>query len=113
MNDVEKKIYVILLRYKYKLALLIAFYFVVQFFARLPYLNLIFSKDIIIMILSIFTIVIFEINTKKVMFLGILVLIISFFAEVIGRRELAEFLGNEIYIIFLIGVLKGIMQLEN
>lgn len=95
-------------RYKIILLLMTAVFF--GNISRLPYLNLIFTKDVSSLIIVVIGLVIFNIKTKSIFLIGILLFLPTFLLQLIGKIVIAEFLANCIYIIFVVGVIKGIKE---
>lgn len=110
MNNIEKKSlgWVINNRYKIILLLIAAVFF--GNISKLPYLNLIFTKDTSFLIIIVVSLAIFNVKVKNIFIVGILLFLPTFLLQLIGKTAVAEFIANCIYTIFIVGVIKGIKE---
>jgi len=97
---------------RHKIVLLLIATVIFGNISRLPYLNLIFTKDISSLIIIVFSLIIFKIRIKSIFIIGILLFLPTFLLELIGKMEMAEFIANCVYTIFAVGVVKGVAELK-
>lgn len=110
MEKIEKRLINWTINNRYKIILLLI---AAAFFAnisKLPYLNLIFTKDISSLIIIVISLAIFDVKIKNMFLIGILLFLPTFLLQLIGKTVTAEFFANCIYIIFVVGVIKGIKE---
>ena len=112
-QETEKKILDWIVSKRYRIALLVLLGFVIANLTRIPYINLFLTKETSFLILLVLTLAIAEVNTRRVFNLGIFLFLPEFLFQIAGRVEIAEFLGNVIYSVFLLGVIKGVVGLKN
>lgn len=91
-------------KYKIFLSFIVSMIFVIA--GYLPYLNLIFSQNLIIVIICFIIVTIFDNRFKSIVFLAIVLFVISMLMFLIGRQEVAEQLGVIIYMILFARVVK-------
>ncbi len=107
----EKRLYIWIFDHRFKIAFILLLYFFLSSVSRLPYLNLFFTSDMISIILLVLSILVFNIKISNIYKIGIFLFIPAFLFYILDRVSLVEFIGNCIYAIFLIGVIKGITNL--
>ena len=72
----------------------------------IPYINIVFSRTLVIFLLFFLGLIIFEISARRIIVLGLLLFVPSLFLLLLGELEKAELLVNYIYGIFILGTLK-------
>lgn len=76
---------------------------------NLPYFNLFLKPGFIFVLVLSLIIFILDINTKLIILLLILSFIPCPFFVLIGEPELAEYVGNFIYSIFIVTIIKSLL----
>ena len=110
IENFEKRLLSWMINSRYKIILLLIATVFFGNISRLPYLNLIFTRDISFLIITVISLIIFRIKIIHIFMIGILLLLPTFLLQIIGKTALAEFIANCIYIIFLVGVIKAIIK---
>lgn len=84
--------------------LVLSLFFVIL--SKLPYVNLFFSKWLALYLMIVFLLIIFNIETKSIVILGVILVIIALILELMGEHEIGEMVGNYIYGIIPIMIIK-------
>jgi len=104
-SSIEKKAIDFILLNRFKIYLLVVVAFILRFISSLPYLNLIITNFITILILVIFSMYIFKPYIKRFLFISVILFPLMFLFTFLQRDEVAEMLGNLEYAILLVGVI--------
>ncbi len=83
-----------------------------RLFSAVPYLNLIISPEYVYYLMVIAGILIFNIKVSGLIISAIFLFIVSFGFFAMGTVEIAESVGNFIYVILFFGALKAIFAYE-
>lgn len=95
---------------RYRLIAFLAIIVFLIFLSFAPYFNLILTKTFLAFLVFSVASFIFNIESSKLIFLGILLLLPAFLFYFFEEFNTAEMIGNFIYGIFLLGTLKGILS---
>jgi len=76
-----------------------------------PYFNLLLTKELLIFLLFILGLIIF-VSMRKLIFIAIALLILALPLILIKEYESAEVLGNFVYGVLLIGIIKAILDIN-
>lgn len=112
LSEIEKKLYHLIVSKRHKIVLVVVSGFLIWGASALPYFNLFLNKELAFYLILIFLLIIFNLNIKSLFIFNTVLLIPTFFFQMINRVETAEFLANGIYFIFVAGVLKGIISVS-
>lgn len=108
LGQSERKFYIWLVSNRYKILLILIVAFITSVIQRLAYFSIVFKTEFAILILTILISVVFNIASRDIVKVGLVLLLPAFFLQILDKSATAEFVGNIIYTLFLIGVFKGI-----
>lgn len=74
--------------------------------SRLPYLNLVFTTDLVIFLISVSFFIVFQINWRIILYFCFGLFFISYFFDILGLLQLSELLGDYIYGYLALVVIK-------
>lgn len=111
IENLERQIYDLVTTNRYKIVFVILFSSVVILFSLLPYINLYLSREMVPMIILVVILGVFNINTHDTIFLGLGLFMLAFLLYLINKMELVETIGNYIFAILLISILREIIHL--
>lgn len=110
LSEIEKKIISLITTNRYRILAFILAFGMLNLLPALPYLNLFISRSLIIFLIFLFFVVIFNLDTKIILFILFSFLLLSLGLYLIGDAEAAELLGNYIYGFLFAGTILYIMQ---
>lgn len=98
---------------RFRLVILLGAVFFLLNVSHLPYLNLVFTKEVGLMLIVFICLMLFKVNSTKVFKFAIFLFLFAFLAELFKKADLVERFGDLIYIILLAGVITGLMRYGN
>lgn len=106
----SKKTEKITSKYQGRLLLLMIIFLIMTILANLPYLNLILTVSNTIWIMIIISFFLFSISIKNLLLATFGLLILAFISVILGNKNVAEVLGNSVYLIIAIFFLFSIVE---
>lgn len=100
--SLSKKIEKITSKYQGRLLLLMVIFLIMTILANLPYLNLILTVSNTIWMMIIISFFLFSISIKNLLLATLGLLILAFISVMLGNKNVAEVLGNSVYLIIAI-----------
>ena len=97
-------------RNEFRLLVILATYVFLQFLAGLPYLNVVFSKTVIFLMLFLMTIRLFKFGQLEFAKLAVITLVVVIVATLFNLPVLAETLGNFIYLLISLWLGYGLVD---
>ena len=97
-------------RNEFRLLVILATYVFLQFLAGLPYLNVVFSKTVIFLILFLMTIRLFKFGQLEFAKLAAVALVVIVSATLLNLPVLAESLGNFLYLLISLWLVFGLVE---
>lgn len=80
--------------------------------SSIPYVNLVFSRTLIIFLLFFLGLIIFNVSKRNLIFIAIVFFILALPFVLTREYESAEALGNLIYGVLLVGVIKAALDIN-
>lgn len=80
--------------------------------SSIPYVNLVFSRTLIIFLLFFLGLIIFNVSKRNLIFIAIVFFILALPFVLTREYESAEALGNLIYGVLLIGIIKAVLDID-
>ena len=108
--SLSKKIEKITSKYQGRLLLLMLIFLIMTILANLPYLNLVLTISNTIWIMIVIALFLFNISIRSLLLTALVFLILAFISVILGNKNVAEVLGNSVYLIILIVFLFSIVQ---
>lgn len=108
IEELEKIFYKKVISNRYRLILMIVVTLILANVSHIPYLNLFLTKEISLLIFIFIGLLVFNLKSSIVFQVGIFLFLPAFLFQIVGKPEIAEMIGNLIYIVFLVGIFKGL-----
>ncbi|MEK7450810.1 MAG: hypothetical protein AAB662_02635 [Patescibacteria group bacterium] len=108
--SLSKKIEKITSKYQGRLLLLMLIFLIMTILANLPYLNLVLTISNTIWIMIVIALFLFNISIRSLLLTALVFLILAFISVILGNKNVAEVLGNSVYLIILIVFLFSIVE---
>ena len=100
----EKSFYKWIVDHRYRVMLVMVLAIIFMNISNLPYLNLVFNKDINILILVVVAILMFNLRVYDLFKMGAVLLLSAFMFQVIRKVQTAELLANCAFAVFVVGL---------
>lgn len=108
--SLSKKTEKITSKYQGRLLLLMVIFLIMTILANLPYFNLILTVSNTISIMIIISFFLFSISIKNLLLATLGLLILAFISVILRNKNVAEVLGNSVYLIIAIFFLFSIVE---
>ena len=111
--EFEKKLYTWLVSERHKIIVLVLVILFMWMLTFIPYLNLLINMSFIIVIATMLSLILFKVNSNRIILLAILLFLPSLIAVLLREYNMAEVIGNYIYGFLLLGSILSILKPKN
>ncbi|QQG47086.1 MAG: hypothetical protein HY044_03010 [Candidatus Woesebacteria bacterium] len=109
-DQIEIAIYRWIIRKRVKIILSLIAIAIIYLFSILPYFNILISKEMVYLIITIIVILIFGLKSQTIFKITVLLLFLTFFLVFIKRDYLAELVGDVVFVLFALGIFMQIFK---
>lgn len=112
LEMMESNLYKWLIKNRYRLVVVLLVSVALSNVSRLPYINLVFSKDLTFPFIFFVISLVFKVKIETTIKVGCLLFFPAFIFLIIDRGNVAEIIGNLIFMIFASGIVRAFISYD-